>query len=75
MIILQAEKWLNEMGIGTKTLDATSIGVSRKDMVALLGGNPEEAYQQMLQELRMGINCKQLIWDGKDDEYLYLYCL
>jgi hypothetical protein len=71
MLLLRAEKWLNELGIKTEQ-SQTMLKVNRTDMVSLLPGTWESQYDEILGEMKKALNSPRLFWGMKDDEWLYL---
>jgi hypothetical protein len=69
-ILMASEKWLNEMGVETKS-HSNCLWVSRTGMVAVIGEDEEKCYDEILKALREAVSTK-LLWDGKDDNWLYL---
>ena len=71
MLLERAEKWLGELGIKTQQA-GSMLAVNRTDMVNATLGTWESAYDEILSELKKGLNSPRLFWAGKDDEWLWL---
>jgi hypothetical protein len=73
--LIAAEKWLNELGVNTKSILDNILLVSRKSIDLLeLSDNPETAHKLLIQELRAGLKINQLYWGGGDENNLWLQC-
>ena len=67
MLLIRAEKWLNELGIKTER-DSNMLKVNRTDIMNVIA----EADSEILGELKKAVGSPRLCWGGKDDNWLFL---
>lgn len=60
LTLIQAEKWLNELGIATAHTPMNTLAVNRRQMWDIAGDN-----DYVLSELKTAINCKRLFWESE----------
>lgn len=73
-LLIDAEKWLAEIGVRTEAKPNNELFVNRDDIINL-GFQPTEgksAYDNFLSELRDGVNSKRLYWAGQNPEWMCL---
>lgn len=68
LILLQAEKWLNELGITTAQTTANTLAVNKEEMLVVAGDT-----QQILTELKTVVG-PRIFWDS-EGEYNGMKCL
>jgi hypothetical protein len=69
--LIQAQKWLTELGIRTEPA-CDCLGVNRKDVLELVGGPTNEAPLILLIELKKAVSTK-LFWGGVSDNPQWYY--
>lgn len=73
-LLIDAEKWLKELGIRTEAKPTNELHVNRDDIIDL-GFQPspgKTAYENFLEELRAGVNSKRLYWAGQNNQWMFL---
>lgn len=69
----KVKQYLKDLGITIKAINQDFIGVSRMDMINLIGDKSEDvSYNQVLEALRTEFPMKKLHWSSRTDDYLYL---
>jgi len=68
-----AEKWLNELGIGTEQRRSVCLAVNRNDVAKVLGGLDSENSVTLIVELKKAVSTK-LFWGGvaHNNDWLFL---
>ena len=72
IVLDQAKKWLDELGIRTQVFDRGAVWVNRDDMVNVIDKGEQESYDEILATLKSELNSNKLFWGGKDDTWLSL---